>query len=49
MRFNDSMNYIEQFLIFDSAFTGFVSFSIFALLVGIPIGISVSSAAGFVQ
>ena len=40
-----TLNYIEYFLILDSAITGCVSISAFASLVGIPIGIT-SSAIG---
>ena len=38
-----TLNYIEHFLILGSAFTGCVSISVFASLVGIPIGITSSS------
>ena len=38
-----TLNYIEHFLILGSAFTGRVSISVFASLVGIPIGITSSS------
>ena len=40
-----TLNYIEHFLILGSTVTGSVSFSVFASLVGIPIGIT-SSAIG---
>ena len=40
-----TLNYIEHFLILASRITGCVSISAFALLVGIPIGIT-SSAIG---
>ena len=40
-----TLNYIEYFLILDSAITGCVSISAFASLVGTPIGIT-SSAIG---
>ena len=39
------LNYIEHFLILGSTVTGCVSISVFASLVGIPIGIA-SSAIG---
>ena len=39
------LNYIEHFLILGSTVTGCVSISVFAFLVGIPIGIA-SSAIG---
>ena len=39
------LNYIEHFLILGSTVTGCVSISVFASLVGIPIGIT-SSAIG---
>ena len=39
-------NYIEHFIIVGSAITGFVSFSAFASLVGLPIGVT-SSVIGF--
>ena len=38
-----TLNYIEHFLILGSAFTGRISISVFASLVGIPIGITSSS------
>ena len=38
-----TLNYIEHFLILGSAFTGCVSISVFASLVGIPIGITSSA------
>ena len=41
-----TLNYIEHFLILGSAFTGCVSISVFASLVGIPIGIT-SSGIGW--
>ena len=40
-----TLNYIENFLILVSAITGCVSISVFAFLIGIPIGIA-SSAIG---
>ena len=40
-----TLNYIERFLILDSAITGCVSISAFASLLGIPIG-NTSSAIG---
>ena len=40
-----TLNYIEHFLILGSTVTGSVSISVFASLVGIPIGIT-SSAIG---
>ena len=45
-----TLNYIEHFLILASAVTGCISISVFASLLGIPIGIT-SSAIGllFVQ
>ena len=39
------LNYFEHFLAFDSAVSGCISFSTFASLVGVPVGI-VSSAVG---
>ena len=39
-------NYIEQFLILDSEITGYVSFSIFASLIGLPVEI-MSSVIGW--
>ena len=44
-KFCTTLNYIEHFLILGSTVTGSVSFSVFASLVGIPIGIT-SSAIG---
>ena len=35
-------NYFEQFLILDSAITGYVSISVFASLIGLPIEITSS-------
>ena len=40
-----TLNYIEHFLILASAITGCISISVFASLLGIPIGIT-SSALG---
>ena len=40
-----TLNYIEHFLLLGSTITGCVSLSVFASLVGIPIGIT-SSAIG---
>ena len=42
---NATVNYIEHFLILGSTITGCISISVFACLVGIPIGIT-SSAIG---
>ena len=39
----ETLNYIEHFLILGSTITGCVSISVFASLVGIPIGITSSS------
>ena len=39
-------NYFEQFLILDSAITGYVSISVFASLIGLPIEIT-SSVIGW--
>ena len=40
-----TLNYIERFLILTSTITGLVSISVFASLIGIPIGVT-SSAIG---
>ena len=38
-----TLNYIEHFLILGSTITGYISISVFASLVGIPIGIMISA------
>ena len=38
-----TLNYIEHFLILGSTITGYISISVFAFLVGIPIGIIISA------
>ena len=38
-----TLNYIENLLILDSAITGCISVSVFASLLGIPIGITTST------
>ena len=38
-----TLNYIEHFLILASAITGYISISVFALLHGIPVGITSSA------
>ena len=40
-----ALNYFQPFFVFVSAFSGCVSISVFASLVGVPVGI-VSSAIG---
>ena len=40
-----ALNYFQPFFVFVSAFSGYVSISVFASLVGIPVGI-VSPAIG---